>query len=157
MADFNEIRRKFKLKADYSDVLKLEEMLLNIVNFSYENSVKKFADKIETKKALIFMEKKLNRLFISLYGEEEGDKEALVTTKGVKCISCSKDLADLEGKLEKYKPWNVFPPKESPVKDRYSGFGAGFQSIVETTVNKKGGDISYDEKGRMTTPYNLTR
>lgn len=45
------------------------------------------------------MEKKLNRLFISLYGEEEGDKEALVTTKGVKCISCSKDLGDLEGKL----------------------------------------------------------
>jgi hypothetical protein len=24
-------------------------------------------------------------------------------------------------------------------------------------VTKKGGDISYDDKGRMTTPFNLTR
>ena len=37
------MKRKFKLKADYSDVIKLEEMLLNIINFSYENSFKKFA------------------------------------------------------------------------------------------------------------------
>jgi hypothetical protein len=132
-------------------------MLLNIVNFSYETSVRKFADKNETKRALVFFEKKLNKLFVSLYGEEEGDKEALITTKPLKCISCTKDLGEAEGKLDKFKPWSVFPPKDSPVKDRYSGFGAGFQSIVETTVTKKGGDISYDEKGRMTGPFNLTR
>ena len=43
---FNEIKSKFKLKADYSDVIKLEDMLLNIINFSYENSSKRFADKV---------------------------------------------------------------------------------------------------------------
>ena len=63
----------------------------------------------------------------------------------------------MEGKLDKFKAWSVFPTKDPHIKDRYSGFGAGFQTIVETTVNKKGGDISYDEKGRMTTPFNLTR
>lgn len=33
--DFEEIKRKLKLKADYSDVIKLEEMLLNIIAFGY--------------------------------------------------------------------------------------------------------------------------
>lgn len=42
-------------------------------------------------------------------------------------------------------------------KTKYSGFGQGFQSIVETAVAKKGGEIIYDEKGRMTTPFNLSR
>lgn len=69
---FQEIKTKFKLKADYSDVIKLEDMLLNIINFSYECCSKKFAEKGETKKALMFLEKKMNRLMQSLYGEEEG-------------------------------------------------------------------------------------
>ena len=67
-------------------------MLLNIINFSYENSFKKFAEKAETKKALVFLEKKINRLMQNLYGEEEGDREGLLVTKGFKCISCTKDL-----------------------------------------------------------------
>ncbi len=37
------MKRKLKLKADYSDVLKLEEMLLNIISFGYESSHQKFA------------------------------------------------------------------------------------------------------------------
>ncbi len=44
--DFQEIKRKMKLKADYSDVLKLQEMLLNIINFGYENCNLKLADKV---------------------------------------------------------------------------------------------------------------
>jgi hypothetical protein len=80
-----------------------------------------------------------------------------VTTKGIKCISCTKDLGEFEGKLDKYKAWSVFPAKDPQIKDRYSGFGAGFQTIVETTVTKKGGEATFDDKGRMTAPYNLTR
>ena len=105
-------------------------MLLNIINFSYENSFKKFAEKAETKKALVFLEKKINRLMQNLYGEEEGDREGLLVTKGFKCISCTKDLGQMEGKLDKYKAWSVFPAKDPHIKDRYSGFGAGFQTIV---------------------------
>lgn len=47
--------------------------------------------------------------------------------------------------------------KDPHIKDRYSGFGAGFQTIVESTVAKKGVDPTYDEKGKMTAPFNLTR
>lgn len=54
-SDFEEIKRKLKLKADYSDLMKLEDMLLNIINFGYETSHKKFADKLETKKAFVYL------------------------------------------------------------------------------------------------------
>jgi len=49
------IQSKFRLKTNVTDTLKLEEMLLNIVNFSYESVTKKYASKIETKKALVYL------------------------------------------------------------------------------------------------------
>lgn len=36
----------------------------------------------------------------------------------------------MEGKLDRYKAWSVFPAKDPHIKDRYTGFGAGFQTIV---------------------------
>ena len=35
------LKVKFKLKTDVSDTIKLEEMLLNTINYSYENVAKK--------------------------------------------------------------------------------------------------------------------
>ena len=34
-ADMEALKKKFKLKTDVSDTLKLEDMLLNTINFSY--------------------------------------------------------------------------------------------------------------------------
>ena len=81
----------------------------------------------------------------------------MLAGKAWKCISCTKDLGEYQGKLDKYKAWSVFPVKQPIVKDRYSGFGSGFQSVIETSVVKTGVKPTFDEKGRMTTPYNLTR
>ena len=39
------LKIKFKLKTDISDTLNLEEMLLNTLNSTYENIVKKYANK----------------------------------------------------------------------------------------------------------------
>ena len=61
----------------------------------------------------------INKLLMSLYGEDQ-DKDALLATKGWKCISCTKDLKEYEGKLDKYKPWAVFPVKQLS-KDKYPG------------------------------------
>ena len=110
-------------------------MLLNIINFSYENSSKRFADKGETKKALVFLEKKMNRLLQNLYGEEEGDREGLLVTKGFKCISCTKDLGEMEGKLDKYKAWSVFPAKDPHTHMRSAGMRAcHFPEILATSL-----------------------
>lgn len=155
--DMASLKVKFKLKTDISDTLKLEDMLLNLVNFSYENVAKKYASKMETKKALIYLEKKINAIIQSTHAEDDADRErdGSVAAKGWKCISCAKDLADYEGK--NYKVWTGFPAKDPNSKDKYGGFGSGFQNIIETVVSKKGGEVGLDEKGRMTTPFNLTR
>jgi homospermidine synthase len=138
-------------------------MLLNLINFSYENVFRKFAGKAETKKALIFLEKKVNAM-VHLVAPDEEEKEGLVVTKGVKCISCSKDFGpDYDGnRTERNKVWSGLPAKEPPLgtltsKDKYPGFGNGFQTIIEGAVAKKGGDMTFDEKGRMTNPFNLAR
>ena len=46
--------------------------------------------------------------------------------------------------LDQYKAWSVFPVKDPNHKNKHSGFGTGFQSIMETAVTKKGGDVGFD-------------
>ena len=128
-SDMDSLKMKFKLKTDVSDTLKLEEMLLNAISHSYESVAKKYSQKAETKKALVFLEKKINAL-IQCMGGEEGEKDGLVATKGWKCISCTKDFQEYEGKLDQYKAWAVFPVKDPNNKEKHSGFGSGFQSII---------------------------
>ena len=36
---------KFNTKANGSDLFKLEEMILNLIDYSYQNSIKSFANK----------------------------------------------------------------------------------------------------------------
>lgn len=67
-------------------------MLLNVINKGYQNNIKTLANKEETKKALIFLEKRFNSLMVTMLGEEEGERQAILTTKQLKCISCTKDL-----------------------------------------------------------------
>lgn len=43
--DMEDLKIKFKLKTDISDTLKLEDMLLNMISFTYENVNKKYANK----------------------------------------------------------------------------------------------------------------
>ncbi len=43
--DMDDLKIKFKLKTDISDTLKLEDMLLNMITFTYENVGKKYANK----------------------------------------------------------------------------------------------------------------
>ena len=47
------------MKADCSDLFKLEEMLLGMLDITSNQLVKKMCDKQETKKALVFLEKRV--------------------------------------------------------------------------------------------------
>lgn len=40
------------------------------------------------------MEKRVNQLAKMMFGEEAGEKDALLVGKAWKCISCSKDLGE---------------------------------------------------------------
>ena len=63
---------KFNLKANTSDLMKLEEMIHGVVEYGFESCGKMMANKIETKKALMFLEKRINSLLVMTLGEEEG-------------------------------------------------------------------------------------
>lgn len=41
----DDLKIKFKLKTDISDTLKLEDMMLNMISFTYDNVNKKYANK----------------------------------------------------------------------------------------------------------------
>lgn len=75
-------------KADAIDLVKLEDLLVNLVEQTTIQLSSKIPSITETKKALIFLEKRLNRLYLGGCGTFEGDP--LVAGRSW-CLSCSKE------------------------------------------------------------------
>lgn len=119
------------------DLIKLEDLFIKLVENTTKLLIRKTADKSETKKALVFLEKRINKIIVQLMGGDtgEGEKDALLASW--KCVSCSRNLEKYEGKLDKYRPWAVFPAKEIKA-EKYNGYGQGFQSRVEEIAQKRG-------------------
>jgi hypothetical protein len=47
-------------------------------------------EKLEVKKALLFIESKIKEIILVISEDEEAEKDALLTKKNIKCISCDK-------------------------------------------------------------------
>ena len=70
-------------------------------------------DKLEVKKALLFIEAKLKEIILVISEDEENEKEALLTKKNVKCISCDKELDRFTGLVGvEQRNWNLIPSKD---------------------------------------------
>jgi hypothetical protein len=53
----------------------------------------------------------------------------MITTRNLKCVSCAADLGEMEGKLDRYKPWAIFPGgKQTPTR--------GYSSIKQHSSKK---------------------
>ena len=92
------------LKADTEDLVRLEQQILAKLEEIVQALMKQFANKQETKKALIYLEQKVNQLFLFLEGgEREGD--GLIVKKPWSCISCDKELERFKGQLGEYRGW----------------------------------------------------
>lgn len=50
------------------------------------------SDKVEVKKALLFLESKIKEIILVISEEEENERDALITKKQIKCISCDKEI-----------------------------------------------------------------
>lgn len=72
------------------------------------------SDKLEVKKALLFLESKIKEIILVISEDEEIEKDALLTKKQLKCISCDKDI----DKMNKFATtagrgnWDALPNKE---------------------------------------------
>ena len=73
------------------------------------------SDKLEVKKALLFLESKIKEIILVISEDEENEKDALLTKKQVKCISCDKELEKFSGVVSSPKGnWDSLPFKDHP-------------------------------------------
>lgn len=88
----------------------LQERLTQINDLIYLKS-----DKLEVKKALLFLESKIKEIILVISEDEENEKDALLTKKQLKCISCDKELDKFSGIVSSPKGnWDGLPYKDHP-------------------------------------------
>lgn len=128
----NDIVEQLELKANKGEIQQVEESLLQKLDKCVEALIKKLADKNDTKKALLFLEKRINDLYqLSFDKRGTNDDDPLIAKRPLfwSCVSCDIDVDKYRGKLGEYKNWAVFPPKET-TPDRMGRFGIGYYNMM---------------------------
>ena len=144
-----ELEDNLNKKASIEKLKELEDMLLQKLREMYEEMIKRFADKNETKKSLKFLEKLIRENFSSKV-VKDGD-DAMLARKplgGWSCASCQKDLEKLMGKIAPYHAWNKMPYRDPA--DRIARVGPGFSRML-ATVQAEG--FTGRGKGSVNSPY----
>lgn len=73
------------------------------------------SDKIEVKKALLFLQSKIKEIILVISEDQENQKDALLTKKQIKCISCDKEIEKFSGTVSNFKGnWDSLPWKDHP-------------------------------------------
>jgi hypothetical protein len=65
----------------------------------------------DTKKSLVYLDKKLSLVLNSLNREDENVEDARLAKKNWFCLSCDKVLEGYSGKVGKHIPWDALSPK----------------------------------------------
>lgn len=71
----------------------------------------KKADLEDTKKSLLYLDKKLSVVLSSLTKEDESTEDARAAKKNWFCLSCDKVLEGYSGKVGRHIPWDALSPK----------------------------------------------
>jgi predicted DNA-binding protein YlxM (UPF0122 family) len=126
------IQDQVNMKADRSALLELEKLTMIRLNDLKNEMYDKFADKIETKKALKTLERQLKNLYdlyMSITGTENKE-DAMFSTKGFSCASCAKNLTNLYGKKAEFYTWSKMPYRDPA--ERIHRVGQGFSKMLST-------------------------
>lgn len=118
MAILEELRALIERKADMDDLMKSEAALLEKLDQIAGALMKRAqADKNDTKKALMFLEKKINELSLIVLGGPSNSEEGAIFAKKPwtpwSCASCDSKLKDYPGPLIDHKNWNKLPQRET--------------------------------------------
>ena len=100
------------------------------------------SDKLEVKKALLFLEAKIKEIILVISEDEENEKDALLTKKQLKCISCNKELDKFSGVVSSPKGnWDGLPFKDHP-PEILGRFGmTNFGSLSKKIKKLEGKDL----------------
>jgi len=140
LALIDALRAELAKKADAEDLWKSEAALLEKLDQIAGALMKRAqADKNDTKKALMFLEKKIKEITVVLFGAPaQGEDGAMFSKKPWNpwsCASCDSKLKDLPGALIDHKNWNKMPQREtSPGRMTQGKFGKGWSKWAD---NKK--------------------
>lgn len=100
------------------------------------------SDKLEVKKALLFLESKIKEIILVISEDEETEKDALLTKKQLKCISCDKEIDKFTGTISGLKGnWDTLPYKDQPA-ETLGRFGmTSFGSLSKKLKKLEGKDL----------------
>jgi len=133
-----ELRALLDKKADADDLWKSEAALLEKLDQVAGALMKRSqADKTDTKKALVFLEKKIKEISIYLFGDPSQAEDSAMFAKKPwnpwSCTSCDNKLNHYPGPLIEHKSWNKLPGKQtSPERMTQGKFGKGWGKWAET-------------------------
>jgi len=145
LAILEELKALIDKKADTEDLMKSEAALLEKLDQIAGALMKRAqADKNDTKKALMFLEKKINEISLIVLGGPNNSEEGAIFAKKPwtpwSCASCDSKLKDYPGPLIDHKNWNKLPQREtSPGRMTQGKFGKGWSKWVDNkrmTVEK---------------------
>ena len=126
-----EIEDSLNKKAGLDKLKELEDYINKKLKELFDECIAKFSDKIETKRALRYLEKLLKETEPTKT-IRDGD-DAMLARKplgGWSCASCQKDLEKLMGKIAPYQAWNKLPYRDPA--DRIARAGPGFSRMLAT-------------------------
>lgn len=128
-----EIDSKLGSKVDEEIVNDLEEALHQGIDQVMTSSTKKFSDKRETNKAIRLLERNLKNMYDLFISKDEGmgdADDAMLAKKhfGFTCMSCEKNLINLEGKKADFNNWSKLPFRDPG--ERMLRVGQGFSKML---------------------------
>jgi chromosome segregation ATPase len=152
-----ELRDLIGKKVDAEDLWKSESTILEKLDQVAGALIKRLADKADTKKALLFLEKKIKDITVLIFGDPtQGEDGAMFAKKPWApwaCASCDSKLNKYPGALVDHKNWNKMPPAEtSPERISQGKFGKGWSKWVDkkATQSDKMRETQKDDKFRST-------
>lgn len=153
-AKIKELEELIGKKASMDDLKALEELIKQKIKELAEEFMRKFAEKIETKRALKFLEKQIreHETFKSI---PEGE-DAMLARKplgGWSCASCQKELEKLIGKVAPYQAWNRMPYRDPA--DRISRAGPGFSRMLASIQPESLSNRTKNSVFRNSSPPNI--
>lgn len=124
---------KLLKKADEDVVNDLEEALHQGIDQVMTSSAKKFSDKRDTNKAIRLLERNLKNmydLFITRDDPNNEPDDAMLARKhyGFTCMSCEKNLINLEGRKADFNSWSKLPVRDP--SERMLRVGHGFSKML---------------------------
>ena len=130
--EFNQISEFEKIFETKERIIRLEEEINNKLTDLQNLSTKKFADKIDTNKALKALNLQIKDLIQEESKKTEGNENWLMAKQPLKCFNCASCEANVTNTpSSEYIPWNKYPPSEKIYR-----MGQGFSHMLQMMTSE---------------------